>query len=176
MAETTPTHLNSVTRYFGGANYRSLLAGAAPTTSTAWGTANLAWFLPFSLPWSYTVQRLFLANGATVNGNIDLGIYSLAGAKLASTGAVAQATVTEVQYVALGSPLVLAAGTYLFGISLSSATGTVSMSASVTPPFGRIMGMFQQATAHPLPTTATLAAWNSTGYPLVGITRTTSGY
>lgn len=176
MAETTPTHINAATRYFGGMNMRGLTGGSSLATSTAWGTANLAWYLPFSLPWSYTVRRLFLLNGATASGNIDFGIYSVGGTKLGSTGVFAQTGTTVIQYASLASPLVLPAGNYFCGISLSSATGTVAMNINITANLGRLMGLYQQATAHPLPSPATFAAWNSTGYPLIGFTRTSTGY
>lgn len=176
MADTTATHLHTGTRYGGGMNLRALAIGNQ-ATSTAWGTANLALYLPFSLPYSYTVNRLCYAVGATANGNVTMGIYGEATRALqASVAATAQGTINTIQYLSLASPLTLAAGDYFVAIALSSATGTVLAASLATPGYGRTWGGYQQAASIPLPATATFAAFAATPWPLLGMTRTSSGY
>jgi hypothetical protein len=177
MADLTPFHINSYTRYAGGLNARAwnfTNVGA----STVWYAADQIAYLPFSLPWSYTAKRVFWANGATVAGNVDMGIYSLAGAKLTSTGLTAQAGVSVLQYASLPVPYVLAAGSYLWGITLTNGTATIILNTTLTAVLGRFSGLYQQANGAgaALPATATFAAWNSVGYPFIGMTRTASGF
>lgn len=160
----------------GGLNYRAI-AGTSPSTSTVWPAANRAVYIPFSLAYSYTVRRVFWSNGAVVSGNVDAGVYSRTGTRLASCGSTAQAGTTDIQYSAsLASPLTLAAGDYFFGLAYSSATATCLSSTQVTAANGRGMGLYQQAAAFALPATATFAAWASTVYPMCGITRSSSGF
>jgi hypothetical protein len=176
MADTTPTHISSLSRYMGGINVRNLTA-TSTFASTVWYANNQAVYLPFSLPWSYTINRVFCANGATASGNVAMGIYTVPGVQLYGSASTAQAGTSNLQYISLGSPLTLAAGNYFFGLELSSTVGTIIMTTGVTANFGRMAGLYQQAVGSmPLPTTPTFAAWNSIGYPICGFTRTSSGY
>jgi hypothetical protein len=176
VAETTPTHINSLSRYMGGINIRNLTA-TSTFASTAWYANNQAIYIPFALPWSYTINRVFCANGATASGNVAIGIYTLARVQLYGSASTAQSGTSNLQYISLGSPITLAAGNYYFGIELSSTVGTIIMTTGITPTLGRMAGLYQEAVGTmPLPTTPTLAAWNSTGYPICGFTRTSSGY
>lgn len=175
MADITPYHINSYSRFMGGVNVR--LLGIGGPASVVWPSANLAVYIPFSLPWSYTVRRVFVGNGATLNGNIDIGIYNSAGARQYSSGSTAQAGTSAIQYITLGSPLVLAAGTYFLAVASNSATATFQMAGTNMPTSGRLAGLLQQATAFPLPATATFAQWSqTTGYLLCGVTRTATGF
>jgi hypothetical protein len=174
MADTTPLLINTLSRYAGGPNNRGLGGGA--TGSVAWGTANLVLYLPFTLPWTYTVRRIFWVNGAAVAGNVVAGIYSMAGTQLYATAATAQAGTNVSQYVTLPSPLVLSSGPGFIAIGCSSVTAQLQM-MNISVDRGRLSGLYQQAAAIPLPATATFAAWSQTfGNPLCGFTRTASGY
>lgn len=175
MADTTPTHIPILSRYGGGMNFRAWAPNSL-ATSTTWPSANLAMYLPFSLPWSYTVNRLELRNGSTAAGNWDLGVYNFSGVKLASSGAVAQSGTVTIQYFSLAAPLTLSAGDYYLGISCSTNTGTFGGSSTSMTSFGRLMGLYQQASAHPLPATTTFAAWAQATPPFVGLTRTSANY
>src|SRR6202162_5774411 len=79
------------------------LGGAAPV-STAWGTANLSIAVPFIAAKPLDVSRLLVYNGATVSGNIDIGIYSdstTAGNLIISAGSTVQAGVNAIQQINL---------------------------------------------------------------------------
>jgi hypothetical protein len=175
VAETTPTHIHTYTRWTCGLDNR-ITAVAGTPASNNWPTANLAMYIPLSIPWSYTVNRVFWINGATTGGTASVAILDSAGVRLATSGSTVQSGASALQYVALGSPLVMAAGRYFIGLSFSGTTTVAWLTTGFTADFGRMAGMYQQATAHPIPTSATFASFASTGYPFAGITRTSSGF
>lgn len=146
-------------------------------SSAAWPAANRALYIPMALRSPYRIRRVWWVNGATANGNVDLGIYAwtaTGGDLLYSTGAVAQAGTDAPQYVT--KDLLLTPGEYYLALSLSSGTGTTHRLSSVSGNTMRILGPLQQATAHPLPSSMTPAAIATGYWPLFGITQTTTGY
>jgi hypothetical protein len=147
-------------------------AAGALLTTTNWGTANLACYVPFSLPFFYPVTRVWWYNGSAVSGNVDFGIYSAKGTRIYSTGAIAQAGTTVMQFVT-PTAFVLCPGQYFFAISLSSSTGRiVSVPSTFSLTQSRYSGLMEQASAHPLPATATFATIATVAVmPLMGVTR-----
>ena len=53
----------------------------------AWATANKAIYVPHRVTAPILVKRLWFA-GNNATGNVDVGIYTLAGTKIVTTGAV----------------------------------------------------------------------------------------
>lgn len=106
-----------------------VLAGAAAPilASTPWPVASRGIFTPFDLAEEFTVRNLFLANGGTVSGNIDLGIYDEALERVLSTGSTAQAGVSVLQVVNVVR-LVLRPGRYWWAVAIDNVTGTVTAS------------------------------------------------
>lgn len=141
------------------------LAATAPA-SVAHGTANLARAYPFVLSEPAMLLRAWWFNGATVNGNTDVGVYTLDGTRLFSTGATAQATTNAIQEVDI-TDYQLGRGTYYAALSSSSSTATY-FSFNVNLHFAKAMGWWQMASAHVLPATATPAAFSSAIEPLFG--------
>lgn len=136
--------------------------------SAAWGNANDAIFLPFTLQGPITVVKLWCVNGATVAGNLDMGIYDSSGTRLVSIGSTAQAGTSAVQEFDIADT-VLAAGRYYIALSHSDGTSTVALfTAPAAGGYWKSLGVAFQATAHPLPSTATLAVQNSSQIPLIG--------
>jgi hypothetical protein len=134
-------------------------SGATPA-SAAWPVANTAYFFPFTVADTVTFTRAHWYNGATAAGNVDCGIYSETGTRLASTGAIAQGTINVVQTTAFTASVSLTPGRYYMALSFSLATGTIfGGGASLLHKIG---GAYTQASAHPLPATATFATWTST--------------
>lgn len=175
MADTTPLFLPNYCRYTGGRNLRAWNIGTVPA-STAWGTANLAIYLPFSLPFTYVAARMAWRNGTVVSGNVSIGIYNAAGTNLYASAATVQAGTSARQYVTLGSPLTLTPGHYFMALAASSATATF-FASTVTAIQGREGGLYQEALGGlPLGATATVAQWAQVFYPIMTITRTTTGY
>jgi hypothetical protein len=142
--------------------------------AAAWPAANRAIYIPIKTPCRVPVKRVWLFNGGTVSGNFDLGIFSLSGTKIFSTGSVAQAGVTTVQYATVD--WLLPFGSFYLALSLDNATGQLQRSAALTLADQRAAGMLQSATSFPLPDLATFAAPASTYIPLFGVTTTDSGY
>jgi hypothetical protein len=135
-----------------------------------WPAANQAIFVPLAVPvwqrWSYG----FWINGSTItSSNVDVGIYSIDGVRLASTGSVVMAGATNYQSSTLLSTVELPPGPYYLAMSCNNTTarGWGVSTPSVTE--GRMAGLLQMASAFPLPATATFSQWASTGYPYFGI-------
>lgn len=150
-----------------GALYR-LLGGATPASS-AWPSANRAIFIPFSLAAPFQMKKVWWANGATANANIDCGVYSAGGTLLGSIGSTAQAGTSVVQSATLS--LSLTPGAYYMALVLSATTGTILRTSGLTAAAGLpAAGIAQQASALPLPATATFATAASSYVPLFGIT------
>lgn len=142
--------------------------------SAVWPLANLAIFMPFELETPFLVSKLWWANGATVAGNVDCGVYTRDGTKLVSTGSTAQATSNAVQSVAVTSILLLP-DSYYFALSASNVGGafyqpTTSVSAQLAS-----MGIAEQAAAVPLPATFTLATTTRTRFPICGMLAASPG-
>ncbi len=139
-------------------------------------TANQATYIPFSIPWPYPVNRVFWCNGSSTTGNTDFGIYTPGGFRIYSTGSTAGSGTTVPQYVTPGTPFVLPAGQYYFAFS---SAGTTNRAIGIIPGTNlnaAMAGFLAQATAFPLPSTATFATAASTARVLCGITRTASGF
>jgi hypothetical protein len=113
-------------------------------------------YVPFFIPFRYPVRNLFVYNFATVNGNHDVGIYNDEFKLLTSTGAVAQAGTSTIQFHA--KDIILEPGQYYFALSSSSTTATYATMQSGTITRHRYLGIMQQLTAHPLPASATPTA------------------
>jgi hypothetical protein len=145
-----------------------LMAFSAASTfgSGVWPQANLAQFFPFTITARHTYVRALLCNGATVNGNFDIGVYDLDGDRLFSTGSTAQAGVTQTQGVNIS--WTLDPGIYHLALAMSSATATVARSQPDNLDL-RLNGCKQMASAIPLPDPAVFAACAFKVYPLFGI-------
>jgi hypothetical protein len=117
-------------------------------------TANKARYLSIYLPMPVVVDRLFVLNGGTATGNVDIGIYEMeSNVRLISTGAVAMSGTNTVQIISI-TPVLLKAGKYWLGISHSSGSGTffaLSIGATST----EVLVLKEELSAHPLPSTAT---------------------
>jgi hypothetical protein len=144
--------------------------------SFAW-VANQAVYMPVFLPWEYPVKRVWWANGATnTTSNVDFGIYTPSGQRLYSTGSTVMGTVNVPQYVTPAVPFVLPAGQYYFAYVNDNTTNRAFGNAVATAANGALSGLLSQASALPLPATATFATYVTPGMVLCGVTRTESGF
>lgn len=127
-------------------------------TSGAWPEANFAFFYPFRLSRPMVVTSLFVNNGATASGNFDIGLYTAERTRLMSTGSRAQSGTNVVQEIAVPDFTIGPACFYL-ALVMDGTTGTIIRSgdANANTPFGRVLGIVEQASAFPLPATATFA-------------------
>ncbi len=144
--------------------------------SAAWGAANTAKFIPISIPFAYLVNRVFWVNGSVVaSSNHDFGIYAADGTRLYSTGSTAAVGASVIQFVTPASPILLYPGDYYFAHVNNGTTNRVFGNA-IAAVQQRYAGIKQQATALPLPASATFAAPSTTTLSLCGVTWTTSGF
>lgn len=145
--------------------------------STTWWNGNYAAYYPLLVPTVCVAKRLWWTNGATVSAsyNVDVGIYADAGfapaAKLVSTGSTAQGTASEVQFVDI-TDTVLAPGRYWLAMTASSTSATFFYTSLGT--MYNALFCFQQATALPLPATATAAESAVAGVYIFGFATTAS--
>lgn len=146
----------------GGLREQMETGSLAAVTSAAWPTASLAIFYPFILEEPERAFQMSTENGATVSGNVDVGIYNEAGTRLVSIGGVAQAGVSTIQLHDIADTA-LAPGLYYQAVVLDNTTGTFSRNGSVGASTGRIAGLQQMAAAYPLPATATFATFATAG-------------
>lgn len=171
----TPTHLNTFMNVMGVMGARRIVGGMGAPASAAWPAGSQAIYMPFTLPWPYIVRRAFWHNGSAL-GNMDIGIYTTDGAQMWHSGSVGQSGASVLQYTTLATELLLRPGDYLLGLSNDGTTNRVFGVTSVTAVLGRLIGLYQQASAFALPANATLAQWNSAIWPICGLTRTASGF
>ena len=141
---------------------------AAITTSTVWPAANLAIFVPFSLDSETLIAQLWWFNGATVAGNVDIGIYTADGTRLLSAGSTAQSGTSVLQSVNTADTLV-GPGVYYLALALSDGTATISGRTLAALQHGQIAGMAEKTSAFALPATVTLASLTGLFCPAMGV-------
>ena len=145
----------------------SLQPGLLTTfASGVWPAANRALYVPFRVPRALAIANAWILNGATNGNNFDIGIYTMGGVKLGSTGSTAQGTINTVQTTALA--VTLGPGTYYMALAFNGTTSTVFRAT----PVARILaalGVLQQATAFALPATSTPVSPTSAYLPLFGV-------
>lgn len=134
--------------------------------------ANRTFYIPFYLPCPFDMKRIFACIGGLAAGNMDLGVFSMDGAKIVSTGSTAVAGANDPQYVTLAQ--MLGPGSYFFGLSGDNAS---QRWLDWTPGLQvcRMLGILQEA-AFPLPASMTPATPASNYIPVMGITSTDSGF
>lgn len=139
--------------------------GRGFTASTAWPTANLAIYVPFIVATPLTVDQVYLLNQVP-SGNVDVGVYEAESWKrLVSSGSVAAAGTN--QEVDVTNTLLLP-GVYFMAQAVDNTTHT---SGSVTPvaSVAGSWGVLQQASAFPLPSTATPARMAQAYVPFMSL-------
>lgn len=139
-------------------------------SSVAWGTTNMAIYIPVSISFPVTIVKMFVINGGTASGNIDVGIYDRGGVRLVSSGSTAQAGTVAIQEFNI-TDTTLNPGTYYLSCALDNTTGTVE-GWGLSGAIARAMGIAIQTSAFALPATATFAAISGTvRYPFIGLTQ-----
>jgi hypothetical protein len=151
-------------------------SGAFQNDTGSPSSANMAQFIPLFIPFQYNMRRAFYMVGSSAGtANCDIGVYSREGARLFSTGsfALSGSTADDIKYITLNG--LLQPGSYFLGISFSSTLASYFSSAAGAAT-NRISGIYQMASAFPLPDQATFATWAESSIPLFGITMTPSGW
>lgn len=139
--------------------------------SAAW-TANLLIFIPLMIAEPLTVSQFWWMNGATVNGNTDVGIYSEDGqTKFGSSGSTVNSGTSQIQVVNVGDFVLPANSRLWLALGSDSATQTYSR---INPIVGALdlIGVKQQAAgwSSGLPGTITIATPTVAIIPNFGFT------
>lgn len=174
-----PTFISSYSKYMLGPQNRLLSSAINNPAAKDW-TANYALYMPLYLPWPYNVCRVFAFSGnTTLSGNFDVGIYTMGGARIYSTGSTAFAFAASSAPLYVTADVLLNPGPYFLAYACDTGGASSSRYFGAGPGLapGRMMGVLQQTSAFPLPSSATFAAFDSTtACPLIGITNTASGF
>lgn len=146
----------------------------AATGGLVWPAASRAIYMPITLPFPYTIERMFWHNGGTPGSNHYVGIYGFNGAYIWRGTAVGSGA-NSPQYVAPPSPIQLSPGRYFVGYSLDSTTANRAYGITDNILSKRLAGV-QEGTVDLPTSTPTFVTCNMTLYPVVGFTNTKSGY
>lgn len=141
-------------------------AAALAVVGTGALTASLAMFIPVIVRNQITVYQLGWSNGATVSGNVDVGIYDRNQNRLVSAGSTAQAGTSALQIVDVADT-VLAPGLYYLAMAMDNGTGLVARGSFTNAQWPRACGVTNQASAFALPSTAAWGAPTSALVPYI---------
>lgn len=143
----------------------SVVGGSTPA-SAVYPAANDALFFPFFLVEPIRVKRLFVVNGATVSGNIDVGIYDAVGTRIISAGSTAQSGTSALQLFDV-TDTIFSPGRYYWAVAMDNTTGTL-FRANLTAVVAQHFGAAKQASGFALPASATLATPTAGYTPVIG--------
>lgn len=137
-------------------------------SAAVWPTANLAIYVPIRISSRVVVQKFWFGSGSAGSGNVDMGLYDAAGVAVISVATAAKGAANTEQVIDVTDTAV-GPGLYYIGLSSDSGTDTYSR-WSLTAPSAAAAGVYTEAAAYPLPSTATFALDQANTYvPLVGL-------
>ena len=156
---------------------RAAIAGLySSPSSAAWESAARAVYYCLRVP-SCVVRRVWWANGATTSGaTVEVGLYAdnghRPGVNLVS-GSAAQGTASTVQFVDV-TDTGLAGGVVWIAMMMSSATNTTAFRSAAAATYVDVTYRLEQASANPLPSTATPVESSASSIWLCGFATTAS--
>lgn len=138
------------------------------TNLAAWAVANKAILAPIIVQNVLTVYQFAWFNGATVAGNVDVGIYDKNFARVVSLGSTAQAGTSAIQVGDIADTT-LDPGLYYAAMASDDATATFARGGTgVASVLFRACGCVTMDAAFPLPSTVTPASFSAAfGIPLL---------
>lgn len=139
------------------------------TGTTTWPTANMAIYQPVRVPCPVKVLKLFFACHSTGTGNVDMGVYDEKGnAVISATETTKLASMTEQVFDVTDTTI--GPGRYYIALVCSNNTDTFYYT-SYAAPISVAHGVLTEASAYPLPSTATWATNQTLAMvPAVGMT------
>lgn len=168
MSYTAPNRLLLPSRHSIDTMADSWLMSVSAPAAAAWPSANMAIYVPLRIPSRIVVLKLWFASGVTGTGNVDMGLYDATGAAVISaTNAAKEAATTEQVFDVTDTTV----GPGLYYIALSSDSGTDTMLRyAPAAPIPLAQGVLTEASAYPLPATATFVADQTLAYiPVMGL-------
>lgn len=136
--------------------------------SLAWVTGNRAVYFSFGLAEAAVVKKAFWENGTVVSGNCCAAICDDSFVRKVTTGSTAQAGTSVPQVVDVTDTL-LAPGRYWLAFSHDDTTGTL-MRANPIAQNMHALGIFEEASAFPIPDPITPATPTMGYIPVFGFT------
>lgn len=141
--------------------------GLATPGNGTWPAANDAIFIPFTIERPITVKRMYSMNGNVAGNNLDLGIYTLDGARLIAGGSTAQSGTSTIQFLDITDHF-LSPGSYYMAVAMSNTTGTFRRWATSIIQL-QMMGVMKATSALPLPASVTLTTLTAAYVPEIGM-------
>lgn len=139
----------------------------AASSAAAWPAANRALYIPMLVEIPCTAYKIGWQNGATIIGNVSVGIYANDGRKQLVEGRAAHSGVNLFQAIDI-TDTYLRPGLYYLGMSSDSGSGTY-FRATPNAILLQASGMQQQANAYPLPDPAAFNTVASSYVPMVTV-------
>lgn len=165
-----PTNLQVLNLYdetLGIGGITNTIVSPSSIASNTWPAANRAIAYPITVPFTLTAVKLYIANGGTATGNLDIGIYDVNFSLKIAIGSTAQSGTNTLQLFDI-TDTVLTRGIYFLAIASSSAASTmIALTSGLSNQ--RAAGIVQMASAMPLPATLTPAAMATAFIPIAGI-------
>jgi hypothetical protein len=145
---------------------RNTAAAAGTVTQNQAELSRVSLFAPV------LIDNIRIINGATVNGNVDVGVYRFDGTnyvRLASSGSVAQTGTSANQLIPLTAGVTVQDGDYL-AFASDSATATVWRTTGISPTLvGSPMNLsLIKGSSFPLPATISAPTAGSRTIVMVG--------
>lgn len=148
------------------------LSTTLPTTSSAYPSASMAIYVPLRVKARRVVKKLSVANGGTVSGNVDMAVYNSAGTRLVTVGGVAQSGTSQDQTFDV-TDTTIGPGLFYLAVVLDNTTGTIGRDNDAAP-LCAAQGLLTEASAYPLPATATWSVDQTLAfYPAIAMLLTT---
>lgn len=155
----SPASPNSIGHELNGMGFTISAAG--------WPTANKAIGYPVIIHETTTITKMFIENGSSVAGSVDVGIYHQFGTLITSLGGVLQSGTNAIQELNIADT-VLEPGFYYFVMVMTNVTGSTAR-FSPTSAVGRVLGVVEMTNAYPLPASGTFAANTLTAGAIPGL-------
>lgn len=146
--------------------------GSAEATTGAWPVTNTAIFIPWPLSSPFLAAKMYVLNGGTVSGNIDVGIYDSQGNLIVSKGSTAQSGTSAIQTFDI-TDTTLNPGLYYLAVAMDNTTGIINHWVP-TAINARMSGVLMAASSFALPATVTYAALTQAFIPTISVTGQTA--
>ena len=137
--------------------------------SAVYPTAGLGLFIPFTLTQNIVIRQLFAYIGGVASSGVCVAVYDSCWNRICTSGSTATGTINAIQAFDI-TDVSTGPGNYYIAISASTATQSFFSCAMAANIFPALTGMFQQAAAYPLPSTATPVQIAGNYIPVIGLT------
>jgi hypothetical protein len=136
-------------------------------SSNAYPLANLALFVPISVPVPVVVLEGWVQAGATAGGNFDIGVYDESGNRLTSSGATARVVSSHNDTTTMGNLTLLPDRVYYMAFAADGTNNYFSMipAAGLCEGFG----ILEATSAYVLPSSVTYVKTTRAYVPNFGL-------